>query len=262
MELNLHQLEKKLLPALSEKETGIKDAAQKAGMGMDEANRAAAWLEEKGLAKITRESRASYSLTEEGRKYIETGLPEQLVLAKAEKGVKISDLSPAEKSIGISWARKLGWVAIGQGMVKAQSPNAKSDYPAFAALKSIADGKAGAAHEESIATLVSRGLALKSEQKDMRISITEKGEKIAKAGIPAAPDEINVLDRNTIVTGAWKTLPMRKYDISQEVEAEPVGKRHMVMAFRERIRSIFAQMGFEEMEGSIVESSFCNFDAL
>ena len=262
MELNLHQLEKKLLPALSGKETGLKDAALKAGMGIDEANRAAAWLEEKGLAKITRESHASYSLTEEGRKYLEAGLPEQQVLAKAEKGVKISDLSPAEKNIGISWAKKLGWVAIEQGMVKAQSPHAKSEYAVFNALKSIAAGKAASAHEESIATLVSRGLAQKAEQKDMRVSITEKGEKLAKAGIPDSQDEINILDRNTIVTGAWKTLPMRKYDISQEVEAEPVGKRHMVMAFRERIRSIFAQMGFEEMEGSIVESSFWNFDAL
>ncbi len=258
MELNLHQLEKKLLPALNETGADLKTAAQQAGMGIDEANRASTWLEEKGLSKIERKSNLTYSLTPEGEKYL-TGLPEQRVYEKSIKGINISDLSPEEKSIGLSWAIKNGWVKIEQGKVTKLEGNAKH-YVIHETLVNI--GKGSAADKDALANLMKRKLVSLKESKEVFISITDKGAKLVKAGIAQAPDEINVLDRNTIVNGLWKTRPIRKYDISQEVESEQVGKRHMVMAFRENIRNIFSQMGFEEMEGSVVESAFWNFDAL
>lgn len=262
MELNLHQLEKKLLPSLSQKEEPLASAAGKAGMGMDEANRAAAWLEEKGLAKVSRESKTEITLTSEGEEYLKNGFPEASVAQKAAKGAKISELSQKEKSIGISWARKLGWVEIEAGALKLTAKG-KEGIEKDAMGKAARAVKSGSkADNEMISTLVSRGLAQKTEQKELAISITEKGAKLVKEGIADAPDEINLLDRNTISTGAWKGRPIRRYDVSQEVDMEPVGKRHMAMAFRDRIRNILAQMGFDEMEGSIVESSFWNFDAL
>ncbi|MFA5105635.1 MAG: phenylalanine--tRNA ligase subunit alpha [Candidatus Micrarchaeia archaeon] len=262
MELNLHQLEKKLLPSLSRSEEPLRAAAEKAGMGVDEANRAAAWLEEKGLAKVSRESKTEITLTQEGEEYLKNGFPEASVARKAAAGAKIAELGQKEKSIGMAWARKLGWVDIEAGALKL-TPKGREGIEKDTARKAAQAIKSGAhADNESVSMLVSRGLAQKTEQKELAISITDKGAKVVKEGITDAPGEINLLDRNTIASGAWKGRPIRRYDVSQEVDMEPAGKRHMAMAFRERIRGIFAQMGFEEMEGSIVESSFWNFDAL
>ncbi len=261
MELNLHQLEKKLLPSLSGKDESLKSAAQKAGLGIDEANRAASWLEEKGLAKVRREKIVSYSLTKEGEGYLKHGLPERQVYYIASKGdgAALSSLKPELKSIGLQWAIRNGWVKIEAGIVKKAADKLPQDE-LHAALEALGSGRGTDAASADI--LVKRKLAVSKESADIYISITPEGSKLVGKGISGAPGEINLLDRDVITSGAWKGRPIRKYDITQEVDMEQVGKRHMAMAFREKIRGIFAQMGFEEMEGSIVESSFWNFDAL
>ena len=52
------------------------------------------------------------------------------------------------------------------------------------------------------------------------------------------------------------------FDISVESTDAPLGKNHPITRMSSRIRRIMTEMGFAEMEGSIVESSFWNFDAL
>ncbi|MBI5051565.1 phenylalanine--tRNA ligase subunit alpha [Candidatus Micrarchaeota archaeon] len=56
-------------------------------------------------------------------------------------------------------------------------------------------------------------------------------------------------------------------DLSQEFSIVPakaaeLGKSHPLTIMGNRIKQIFAELGFEEMEGSPIESSFWNFDAL
>jgi phenylalanyl-tRNA synthetase alpha chain len=46
------------------------------------------------------------------------------------------------------------------------------------------------------------------------------------------------------------------------VQLQAPARRHPISRLREKVRAIFLSMGFEEMEGPIVESAFWNFDAL
>ncbi|MDD5023011.1 MAG: phenylalanine--tRNA ligase subunit alpha, partial [Candidatus ainarchaeum sp.] len=53
-----------------------------------------------------------------------------------------------------------------------------------------------------------------------------------------------------------------QFDVSIETRSVPIGKAHPLSRAIMNIKEIFVQMGFEEMEGELVESTFWNFDAL
>ena len=80
-------------------------------------------------------------------------------------------------------------------------------------------------------------------------------------GGPGA-QEINILTREMLLSGSWKSAALREYDVSAPAEIPSPARRHMISRLRCRISEIFADMGFEEMKGPEVQSSFWNFDAL
>jgi len=65
-----------------------------------------------------------------------------------------------------------------------------------------------------------------------------------------------------LLSGSWKGKSARPYSINAPAEIPLIAKRHMVSRLRRRVSQIFAEMGFEEMKGPEIQSSFWNFDAL
>ena len=65
-----------------------------------------------------------------------------------------------------------------------------------------------------------------------------------------------------IKSESWKGKKFRRYDVSASVPKIDIGKRHFVNQSIDYGRRIWTEMGFKEMEGKIVQSSFWNFDAL
>ncbi|MFH0818124.1 MAG: phenylalanine--tRNA ligase subunit alpha, partial [Candidatus Micrarchaeota archaeon] len=60
----------------------------------------------------------------------------------------------------------------------------------------------------------------------------------------------------------WKTAELAAYNTSAPVERLFPGKSHPIRKLTDKIRTIFSEMGFEEMEGDPIESAFWNFDSL
>ena len=113
----MHQYEKILLSELKEKQRGsIKQLSLATKLKEDSVRRAAYWLQEKGFVKIAEGVVKKHILTEEGKKFLSTGFPEQRILNK--DGEEISSLSEEEKKIGIPWAKKNGWIEIEKGKIK------------------------------------------------------------------------------------------------------------------------------------------------
>jgi phenylalanyl-tRNA synthetase alpha chain len=71
-----------------------------------------------------------------------------------------------------------------------------------------------------------------------------------------------LLTHSMLKTGAWKKTKFRKYDINAPVPKVYGGRFHPLTIARNKIRRIFLELGFEEAEGPLVESTFWNFDAL
>lgn len=101
-----------------------------------------------------------------------------------------------------------------------------------------------------------------TEKKEFKINLTELGKKISKQKI-SNTDLIEQIDSEILKNEKlWKGKKFRRYDITSPVPKINGGKRHFVNQAIDYARKIWTDMGFVEMTGDIVQSSFWNFDAL
>jgi phenylalanyl-tRNA synthetase alpha chain len=73
---------------------------------------------------------------------------------------------------------------------------------------------------------------------------------------------VTALTSDLILSGQWRQMDLKPYDIHAEVADVAYGRPTILTQCIQRIRDIFLNMGFDEMSGYMVESAFWNFDAL
>ncbi len=93
------------------------------------------------------------------------------------------------------------------------------------------------------------------------LQITSEGKKAATEN-KIAPQEITQLTPELIITGKWHTAKLQKYNIEAPVAKTWPGKKQPYLQFLDEVRAKLVQLGFQEMTGTCVETSFFNFDAL
>lgn len=262
----MHQYEKIVLKTLLE--TGKASASQLAArtrISEDAVLRACQWLEEKKAVEIEEKTSEEFFLSEEAKKTLKQKLPEQRLIEKTSQAsgtIETSALAPEEKTIGISWAKKNEWIEFKQGKITLTEKGRKAlkeQYAQLAVLEKIAEGKK-TDEREIIAQLEKRTLVARKQAKTATVKLTREGEKLAKA--TTIEEEANVLTREMLAEGKWRNVKLREYNVEAPVERAFPGKPHPIQILMGKIKETFLEMGFEEMQGSEVESSFWNFDAL
>ena len=190
----------------------------------------------------------SYILTEEGKKYLQSGLPEKHLVNLLKQPVPIQE---AKKKIdgfdiALMWAKNKGWINIDKGnLVLTRKP---THFPEEEALNKINEGKG--IEKNLLEILIKRNL-IQEEKED----VYKKAEKwIGK--------EIATLIPELIKTGYWKKVKLKPYNVEIVGSRTYPGKPHVISFYIEKIRSIFFDLGFQEASGPLIESSFWNFDAL
>ncbi|MEM3399985.1 MAG: phenylalanine--tRNA ligase subunit alpha [Candidatus Micrarchaeia archaeon] len=263
-EAELHQYEKLVIKALEQGSNDIESIAKKTNLSKDSVMRACYWLKEKGAVDISEKVSAGYILTEEGKEFLENNFPEIRILVKlGERGGDISLLDAEERRVGLAKAREKRFIDVRGGAISltqsgkdlAKNPLA---YDLYNALLAISKGEK--AREELVLELLRRGQIVRREKKDISVSLTDFGKELAR--ISKSEGEVNILTKEMITSGRWRDVKLRRYDVCAPVEEAEIGKLHPITMQKERIRRIFLEMGFEEMEGPIVELSFWNFDSL
>lgn len=253
--MELSRNEKTLLLALSERKAATdEDLAMELGAFRESVVQWGHLLAERGLAAIERDVQTSVRLTAEGREYAEHGLPERQVYESFGQSIPITELQSHPLSrIAIGWMRKKGWVTIREGVVEktGEAPPGPDEL-------ALQNPEAGG---EGTARLIERGLAGTEETVVHRLTITREGEALVEAGLDLA-EEVGTLTRDLIITGGWRDVSLRRYRVDLRPRRIYPGKIHPYQALLGRMRRILLEMGFEEMYGGIVESSFWNFDAL
>jgi phenylalanyl-tRNA synthetase alpha chain len=221
-----------------EKELEIERLAQMSGLNVDSVRRIVESLRELGYASVSSTERTVLVPTDEFGGYAERGMPETRVYRAALEGKSVSDLPQAEKSFGLPWARKKGFVEIDQGKLvpsKEEPEVMEEDRKMADAFRKL---KESGSHDDAVLLdeLSTRNLVRKKAERRMMVGYTGKPvEGIARAA---------------------------GFDISAPAADACLGKEHVIAGFRARIAQIMSELGFEEMEGPIVESTFWNFDAL
>ena len=97
------------------------------------------------------------------------------------------------------------------------------------------------------------------EDKKIVIILTSLGEELAGQKI-----EIDLIEKVTpeVIKDWTKGGRFRKYDIHAPVPKVYGGKKHFVNQSIERAKRIWLDLGFKEMSGPLIETSFWVFDAL
>jgi len=277
----LHIYEKKVLKALEslDYEASPEEVCEVQSMDIKAVMSAAGSLESKGLIEVQKDLKEVISLSDEGRKYAEQGLPERKILETLNIENKIlmkevsqkTGLDPSEVKIAIGWLIRKRWANIDKGVVKITEEGKQAlnkEYndeillDKLLELQKIMLFKPSKIIKSGFDLLKQRKgiLKLKKESK-YTLKITTKGKKILDRGINIK-DETTQLTHHQLKTGSWRSLKFRGYDITAEHPETFPGKMHPLQRTIEEIRNIFLKMGFTESRGPILESAFWNFDCL
>lgn len=264
----LHRYEAALLKVLKKgKELRFDELGRESGLERDELLWALENLKDQGLAEVEYEHAKSARLTDEGESYAKDGLPEERLLRRLEKGtVEIRELTDKEGQIAVLWLKKGGLAEIQNGkvLITAKGIEALSKGIAEAALlkKLIEDPSSfdKTAQREQIANLVARRLIAVEEKRIVsRVRITKKGEA---AEISEEKGAIDSLDRSIIANGSWKGKRFKEYDVDVKVEAAIGAREHPLRNIISDVKNAYLGMGFKEVTGPAIESSFWVFDSL
>jgi len=188
-----------------------------------------------------------YRLTEEGKRYLEKGLPEENLLKILKKPTPLNEARQKSDNfhIALSWAKKNGWIGIEKGkLILLKKPG---EMPVKASLKKLHDGKEMT--ENELEMLLSRKLA-------------EKESHVVKKALELVGKEIPSLTPELIKTGMWRKVKLRPYDVTVAGEKIYPGKRQPYNRFLSHVRRKLVELGFREMSGPVIETEFWNFDAL
>ena len=236
---------------------------------------AASWLQSKKLVKIEDHIATVYSLGKEGKQFLKNGFPEKIALQMIDnnKGkVSLSKLSTLldkqDIPVAIGWLKKKGWANIkkDKDTILEITDNGKkaltqeSDEEKI--LKVLNENPNAIIDKNKIKPLLSRKNVVKEKEIiTCTIILTKEGKNVLLKDIKIE-DDISQITSSIIKDGSWKNKTIRPYNINAFAPTKYGGKAHPLVDLISKIRQIFIEMGFEEIQGDFVESCFWNMDIL
>ncbi|HEY7587582.1 MAG TPA: phenylalanine--tRNA ligase subunit alpha [Thermoplasmata archaeon] len=276
----LSYLEKRVLLLLRDLKSASPEEIREKGRFRElvEVMNAASWLQAKGLVTMKERVIRSYRIARPSlaRKV----LPERRALRallKARGRMPVAGLQSScgfddeELAVALGWARRKGWAIVektGEGsFLVATAEGRKASgarTPDEILLARLA--KEEVPEEEIDPRLLrdvkSRKELVKERERVRReIALTTAGERVLAKGIELKP-EATILTTDLLRSGRWRGVDFRRYDTKAFAPMIWPGKRHVLSAYLEKIRRIFLDMGFTEIEGDYVQSAFWVYDAL
>lgn len=275
----LHPLERKVAPLLRNISV-FSELVKKSGLKDVEVMRALQWLQNKEVLKIKEDVKEVLELGPNGKQALEKGLPEKAFLNSIKDTAKQLDkiaqetgLTKQEINACIGLLKSKASFNIGKGMVMSINDNGKrlleSSSLEEKLLKKISEQEVEVdvsklKDEEKFAfeNLKKRKDMIKLVvKKEWHVILTDLGKKLATSSL-GAEKTIEKLTPAMLKSGSWKNKEFRAYDVKINVPKIGRGKRHFVNQAIESAKRIWLDMGFKEMTGTMVQTSFWNFDAL
>ena len=247
MQTVLHNIEKKIISSLVRAgSSGVseKNLAESSGLGIDQVRRGTEWLRHKGLVDVTEKTSRTLLLGENGRTAHLRGLPERRLLEMLKDGPQeIATIAPKlgedfGPAVGI--ARKNGWVGSdGTSLTLLRMPKSIGGETLIRRIAEHAPLNLDEIVDtESLASLMRRpGFVFETATKSRNISLTDKGRSL----------DLGAAGGIDVVADAPAVYPARTHPLK-----DVIGE----------IREAFVTLGFSEVDGTLCQSGFWNFDAL
>ncbi len=261
---SLTPVERKVLPTLKQ-EHELNAIASKLKLEDIEVLRALSWLEDKNLLKIHKEEKEIIEIDANGVKSLKHGMPETQFLKLLPNTLdKIKEkLSQDEVNISIGKLKKLNAINFGKQISITDTGkkilNEESKEILF--LRKLPLELSKLDDKEIYNELRLRKELIKTDTKKLiTFQITKLYGEVIDHGIKK--NLIENLTKEMLVKEKWKNKTFRRFNITNEVPKIYSGRRHFVNEAINYIRRIWLDLGFKELEGNLVQTSFWNFDAL
>jgi phenylalanyl-tRNA synthetase alpha chain len=266
----LHPIERKVLSSLSASKTlDFGPLVESTGLLPDQVRRSLSWLSSKGHVTVKETSTVVLVATN-------TSPPELLIVSKLEGSggsLPMADLkaqlkSSQEFSAALGRASSMGWVAI---VPQQGGPHVVLRDPAGSRkLQSLLSMLTGGMEESKVAPefrmlsvdLLKRGLVVRKETRVMTIAITESGAEALGSKESEAHAEKLTPELLASIRSSGSVVKLRPIDVRAPAANFFPGRRHPVREFINEVREVYLSMGFVEIAGDSIQSSFWNFDAL
>jgi phenylalanyl-tRNA synthetase alpha chain len=281
--VELREHERKTLLTLEKLggKASVEHVLRESGLSDSAVMRAALTLQEKKLVKMKEKKQTVLRLTSEGKLYTERQLPERRILdVLYNKGGEVliskipqeTDIPSDAIPVALGWLVQKNWAMINQekGTViltkqsLSQKPQKNVDEKL---LEFLAEKDAVVAEEldkslqQPVFTLKRRKLIETKEKPMYELELTEEGWKLIRKRLKVAA-EVTQLTPELIISGKWQKAKLQKYNIEAPVARTWPGKKHPYLQFLDEVKEKLVNLGFKEMTGTYVETSFFNFDAL
>ena len=265
--------ERKILPHLEEK--NITKICEKANLDKVSVIRALEYLKNKKIIEISVKKIKIVEIGVNGALYRKKGLPERRLLnllnekriLKLDEAQNQSKLSDNEFKASIGVLKKKALIELKKEKIifnaNKEEISKKSLEEIF--LDSLPLDYDSLSPEQlfALSSLEKRKEIIEIiEKKIIDIEITSLGKEIIETNIKEKYliEQITpeILEKDSL----WKGKKFRRYDVTLPVSPISGGKRHFVNQATDYARKIWTDMGFKEMTGNLIQSSFWNFDAL
>lgn len=228
--------------------------------------RATSRLGNSGMLKIEDQKIVIPRLTDEAREVLKKGLLEKRLISEiGNRKVEIDKISLEDKNIAIGWSRRKNLIDMENidGRVFLSVTRKGREYlteesPEEVLLKKVSRGEA--VEKKELQNLQKRKL-VSLEYKTIRwAKILKKGQELADR--TEYVEEVSQITPDLLASGEWRNVRLRKYNVMAPVAERNLGKRHPLRILEDEIRRVWTELGFVEMKGPMIESSFWNFDLL
>ncbi len=262
----LNKNELTVLSAISKAPAYVSEIMLRTTLNRDTIFNCARRLMDRNLVRITADAKVVYSLTELGKKYLKTGLPEKMLIEylgkkKSTEYAELAalNLNQGELSAAIGFLKKAGVIAVSNGKFSLIKNSANGIYTKDVVLSEIYKNGYSSAADRDIDDLIRRKIVEKVENVNEKIEITALGI----AALKDNDTERTMVDKLTPDSiKNWKNLIFREYSLDTVPPIPISGRKHIVKKFVSDIQDAMVAMGFAEMKSDYAESGFWNFDVM
>ena len=262
----------KILPYLEEE---ISEICKKSNLDKTSVLRSLEYLQNKNIVKISFKKKKIIEIGVNGALYKKKGLPERRLLnlldekkiIKLQEAQKQSNLSNDEfkASIGVLKKKALIELKNQRIILNANKEEISKKMLEESFIESLPTEYESLSAEQIYAfkSLQNRKNIIQiDENKKINIEITDLGKKLIASKIKTQNLIEQITPEILKKDSLWKGKKFRRYDLTSSVPSISGGKRHFVNQAIDYGRKIWTDMGFKEMSGDLIQSSFWNFDAL
>ncbi len=262
----------RILPYIKE---NVNDICVKSNLDKTSVLRALEFLEKKDIVKLSHNKKKIIELGVNGALYKKKGLPERrllnilkekriLLFEEAQKQASLSE-EEFKATIGVLKRKNMIDMKNKRIILNANNEQVSKKMPEEVFLELLPLDFDSLSNEQKnvFNSLQARKqMVFTKDEKAVDIEISAIGKEIISLNIKTNNLIEQVTPELLKKDSSWKGKKFRRYDLTSKVSEIYGGKKHFVSQAGEYGRKVWTEMGFKEMSGNMVESSFWVFDAL